>query len=55
MRAALNVDGPAVVSIECAADEIPPFAPFLVQHTMTAAREEISTEKEKRTNVAASA
>ncbi len=55
MRAALNVDGPAVVSIECAADEIPPFAPFLVQHTKTAAREEISTVKEERTNVAASA
>ncbi len=29
MRAALDVDGPAVVSVECAADEIPPFAPFL--------------------------
>ncbi len=29
MRAALAIDGPAVVSVECAADEIPPFAPFL--------------------------
>ena len=29
MRGALTIDGPAVVSIECAADEIPPFAPFL--------------------------
>ncbi|MBV9515312.1 MAG: thiamine pyrophosphate-binding protein [Mycobacteriaceae bacterium] len=29
MRAALSTDGPSVVSIECAADEIPPFAPFL--------------------------
>ena len=28
-EAALNVDGPSVVSIECSADEIPPFAPFL--------------------------
>ena len=29
LRAALSVDGPSVVSIECSADEIPPFAPFL--------------------------
>jgi acetolactate synthase-1/2/3 large subunit len=26
---ALDADGPSVVSIECSADEIPPFAPFL--------------------------
>jgi acetolactate synthase I/II/III large subunit len=26
---ALAVDGPSVVSVECSADEIPPFAPFL--------------------------
>jgi acetolactate synthase-1/2/3 large subunit len=35
MRAALDVDGPSVVSVECSADEIPPFASFLgksVQH-----------------------
>jgi acetolactate synthase-1/2/3 large subunit len=31
MRAALDVDGPAVVSVECAADEIPLFAPFLAE------------------------
>jgi hypothetical protein len=29
MRTALDVDGPSVVSIECAADEIPPFATLL--------------------------
>src|SRR5262249_555881 len=29
MRGALVIDGPAVVSVECAADEMPPFAPFL--------------------------
>jgi acetolactate synthase-1/2/3 large subunit len=29
MRTAPDVDGPSVVSIECAADEIPPFATFL--------------------------
>ena len=55
MRAALDVDGPAVVSVECAADEIPPFAPFLVQQAKTTASEEIPTVKKERTNVAASA
>ncbi len=44
MRGALTIDGPAVVSVECAADEIPPFAPFLTQ-----------TAKENSTHVAASA
>ena len=44
MRAALATDGPAVVSVECAADEIPPFAPFL-----------IPTAKEIRSDVPASA
>ncbi|HEU4363365.1 MAG TPA: thiamine pyrophosphate-binding protein [Mycobacterium sp.] len=34
LRVALDVDGPSVVSVECAADEIPPFAPFLT-HPMT--------------------
>ena len=29
LRMALDTDGPSVVSVECAADEIPPFAPFL--------------------------
>lgn len=29
LRQALDVEGPAVLSIECSADEIPPFAPFL--------------------------
>jgi acetolactate synthase I/II/III large subunit len=29
MASALSVDGPSVVSVECAADEIPPFAAFL--------------------------
>jgi acetolactate synthase I/II/III large subunit len=29
LRAAFEEDGPSVVSIECSADEIPPFAPFL--------------------------
>jgi acetolactate synthase-1/2/3 large subunit len=56
MGAAFDIDGPAVVSVECAADEIPPFAPFLTatpaKHT---AVKEISIAKENHTNVAASA
>jgi acetolactate synthase I/II/III large subunit len=56
MRAALNLDGPAVVSVECSADEIPPFAPFLgSRSTKVTAVEEISIVKENRTDVAASA
>jgi acetolactate synthase I/II/III large subunit len=31
LRVALDADGPSVVSVECAADEIPPFAPFLAR------------------------
>jgi acetolactate synthase I/II/III large subunit len=37
MTAALDVDGPSVVSVECAADEIPPFAPFLAKAAPKAA------------------
>jgi len=56
MGAALDVDGPAVVSVECAADEIPPFAPFLTAAPLNnAAVKQISFDKEKRTNVVASA
>jgi acetolactate synthase-1/2/3 large subunit len=59
MRGALTIDGPAVVSVECAADEIPPFAPFLTKLSANAANadaaQEISTVKENRTDVAASA
>ena len=56
MRAALDVDGPTVVSVECAADEMPPFAPFLTQAPVKATvPNEIPTVKESRTDVAASA
>ena len=56
LHTALDVEGPAVVSVECAADEIPPFAPFLTgKPVKTTATEEISTAKENRTDVAASA
>jgi acetolactate synthase I/II/III large subunit len=56
MDSTLAIDGPAVVSVECAADEIPPFAPFLTtEQTKTIAIEDIPTAKEKYTDVAASA
>jgi acetolactate synthase-1/2/3 large subunit len=56
MAAALDIDGPAVISVECAADEIPPFAPFLeTGKTKSIADEDVPTAKERCTNVAASA
>lgn len=54
MGAVLDIDGPAVVSVECAADEIPPFAPFLSQTKATAANQ-FSIAKENHAHVAASA
>lgn len=55
MGAALGIDGPAVVSVECAADEIPPFAPFLTAAPAKGAAVEQFCTKEDCTNVAASA
>jgi acetolactate synthase I/II/III large subunit len=56
LRAALDVDGPSVVSVECAADEIPPFAPFLgASVAKKTVNQQISSTQEERTNVAASA
>jgi acetolactate synthase I/II/III large subunit len=56
VRGSLDVDGPSVVSVECAADEIPPFAPFLdalpVNKTAT---QQIPLTQEDFTDVAASA
>jgi acetolactate synthase I/II/III large subunit len=49
LRAALDVDGPSVVSVECSADEIPPFANFLGK----TAQPQIA--KEKASNVVARA
>ncbi|OBF42274.1 acetolactate synthase [Mycobacterium sp. ACS1612] len=43
LRTALDADGPSVVSIECSADEIPPFAAFLTA----------PAPKESRSHVAA--
>ena len=48
LAAALAVDGPSVISIECSADEIPPFANFL-------AKSEPSIQKEHQYNVVARA
>jgi acetolactate synthase I/II/III large subunit len=50
LRAALDADGPSVVSVECSADEIPPFANFLGK---TAKQPSIT--KENRSNVVARA
>lgn len=55
VRTALEIDGPAVISIECAADEIPPFAPFLTGHPESGAASHLSTVQESYPNVAASA
>ncbi len=49
LRVALDVDGPSVVSVECYADEIPPFAPFLTALSGNAAvTEQITNAKENR-------
>jgi acetolactate synthase I/II/III large subunit len=54
IRTALDIDGPAVVSVECAADEIPPVATFLDgQLTKATARKKISIIEENITDVAA--
>jgi acetolactate synthase-1/2/3 large subunit len=56
LRVALDTEGPAVVSVECDADEIPPFAPFLTALSGNAVvTEQVPTAKENRTDVAASA
>lgn len=51
LGAALADDGPSVVSIECSADEIPPFAPFLT----VLRQSETPTTEESTTHVAARA
>jgi acetolactate synthase-1/2/3 large subunit len=56
MRAALEVDGPSVISVECASDEIPPYATFLGPSlTQTAASEEAAYANGRRDDVAAHA
>jgi len=56
METALGVDGPSVVSVECSADEIPPFAPFLGNSApKTAKTNDHPTAKEIHDDVAARA
>ena len=56
VRASLDLDGPSVVSVECAADEIPPFAPFLDEFvTNHPTNKHVSTAQEDHAHVAASA
>jgi acetolactate synthase-1/2/3 large subunit len=51
---ALEVDGPSVVSVECSADEIPPFAAFLGSAVSAAAQQPLIT-KENHSSVTARA
>ena len=56
VRAALDVDGPSAVSIECADDEIPPFAPFLGAPTpKSVVKQQLPHAQEDRTDVKTSA
>lgn len=51
---AMALDGPSVVSVECSADEIPPFAAFLTQADPVA-RQHITNHEGDRSHVPASA
>jgi acetolactate synthase I/II/III large subunit len=56
LEKAMAVDGPSVVTVECSADEIPPFAAFLnSQPANRVVEQQITTEKENRAHVIASA
>ncbi|HVQ97350.1 MAG TPA: thiamine pyrophosphate-dependent enzyme, partial [Mycobacterium sp.] len=56
LERAIATDGPSVVSIECSADEMPPFAAFLNQtSTNHVAQLETTTHEEIRSDVTASA
>jgi acetolactate synthase-1/2/3 large subunit len=56
LERAMAVDGPSVVSIECAADEIPPFAAFLNrQPSNHVVEQQITTQKGDRFHVHSSA
>ena len=54
LRAALQTDGPSVVSVECSVDEIPPFAAFLGGAVSGAANQPLIS-KENRSDVVARA
>jgi acetolactate synthase-1/2/3 large subunit len=56
LSGALDIDGPSVVSVECSADEIPPFVPFLGNGRATAnASASTITTKEDQFHVPARA
>jgi acetolactate synthase I/II/III large subunit len=56
LERAMAVDGPSVVSVECSADEIPPFAAFLNrQPANQVVEQQITTLKESRFHVPSSA
>ena len=56
LERAMAIDGPSVVSVECSADEIPPFAAFLNrQPTNHVVEQQITTPEEKRFHVSTSA
>ncbi|HET9874748.1 MAG TPA: thiamine pyrophosphate-dependent enzyme [Mycobacterium sp.] len=56
LQAALAVDGPSVIGVECSADEIPPFGSFLDrQRAKSVVTLEISTHEENRFDVLAHA
>jgi acetolactate synthase-1/2/3 large subunit len=53
---AMAVDGPSVISVECAADEIPPFAAFLNEEpTKNLVEQQITMSKESSFHVPSSA
>jgi len=52
LQAALDTDGPSVISVECSADEIPPFANFL-SGARPAAANQPPSEKENHSDVVA--
>jgi acetolactate synthase-1/2/3 large subunit len=56
LERALDVDGPSVISVNCAADEIPPFAAFLNKQPVNqVVEQQITTLKENQFHVTASA
>jgi acetolactate synthase I/II/III large subunit len=59
LRDAMATDGPSVVSIECSADEIPPFAPFISALQSSGFKDEVpqhdSINEEMKNDVAARA
>jgi acetolactate synthase-1/2/3 large subunit len=55
LSGALDTEGPSVVSVECSADEIPPFAPFLAANKPAIQPSYQPIPEEQRLNVTASA